>query len=114
MSILKSEVNGYEIDVSSEFKLWKDEIQIHAQKLKSIQNEINNANNKVAELEKMLTAGKTSLMDIVNEKLNLASIETSNIDAVHAFRLTTLELLNSQTALCLAIMACDEVALSSF
>ena len=114
VSILKSEVNGYEIDVSSEFKLWKDEIQIHAQKLKSIQNEINNANNKVAELEKMLTAGKTSLMDIVNEKLNLASIETSKIDAVHAFRLTTLELLNSRTALCLAILACDEVALSSF
>jgi energy-converting hydrogenase A subunit M len=99
--------------VSSEVKLWKGEIETHAQKLMSIQNEIDNANDKVAELDKMLTAGKASLMDIVNEKLNLASLETLKIDAAYAFRLTTLELLNSQTALCLAISACDEISLSS-
>lgn len=113
VSVLKSEVNHYEIDVSSELKLWKDEIETHAQKLMSIQNEINNAEAKVVELDKMLKVGKTSLIDIVNEKLNLASLETSKIDAVHAFRLITLELLNSQTALCLAISACDEISLSS-
>ena len=105
-------MNRYEIDVSSELNYGKTRLK-HAQKLISIQNEINNANDKVAELDKMLTAGKTSLMDIVNEKLNLASLETSKIDAVHAFRLTTLELLNSQTALCLAISACDEISPSS-
>ena len=86
----------------------------HKQKLFSIQKEIDNANEKVVELDKMLIAGKTSLMDIVNEKLNIASLETSKIDAVHAFRLTTLEILNSQTALCLAISACDEISLQSF
>ncbi|NBT41046.1 MAG: hypothetical protein EBT20_11370 [Alphaproteobacteria bacterium] len=113
VSVLKNEVDRYKIDVSSELKLWEEEIETHAQKLMSIQNEINNANDKVVELNKMLTAGKTSLMDIVNEKLNLASLETSKIDAVHAFRVTTLELLNSQTALCIAISACNEISLSS-
>jgi len=68
----------------------------------------------VAELDKMIAGGKTSLIDIVNEKLNVASLETSKIDAVHAFQLTTLDLLNSQTALCLAISACDEVSLFSW
>lgn len=111
--ILKSEVSRYEIDVISELKLWKGEIEAHAQKMMSIQKEIDNANDKVAELDKMLTAGKASLMDIVNEKLNLASLETLKIDSAYAFRLTTLELLNSQTALCLAISACDELSLSS-
>ena len=114
VSILKSEVDRYKIDASSELKLWKEEIENHKQKMLSIQKEIDNANDKVVELDKMLIAGKTSLMDIVNEKLNIASLETSKIDAVHAFRLTTLELLNSQTALCLAISACDEISLQSF
>jgi len=114
VSILKSEVDRYKIGSSSELKLWKEEIENHKQKLFSIQKEIDNANEKVVELDKMLIAGKTSLMDIVNEKLNIASLETSKIDAVHAFRLTTLEILNSQTALCLAISACDEISLQSF
>ena len=114
VSILKSEVDRYKIGSASELKLWKEEIENHKQKLFSIQKEIDNANEKVVELDKMLIAGKTSLMDIVNEKLNIASLETSKIDAVHAFRLTTLELLNSQTALCLAISACDEISLQSF
>ena len=113
VSVLKSEVDSYKIRVLSEFKMWREEIETQAQKLMSIQNEINNANDKVAELEKMIAGGKTSLIDIVNEKLNVASLETSKIDAVHAFQLTTLDLLNSQTALCLAISACDEVSLFS-
>ena len=114
VSILKSEVDSYKISVLSEFKMWREEIETQAQKLMSIQNEINNANDKVAELDKMIAGGKTSLIDIVNEKLNVASLETSKIDAVHAFQLTTLDLLNSQTALCLAISACDEVSLFSW
>ena len=114
VSILKSEVDSYKISVLSEFKMWREEIETQAQKLMSIQNEINNANDKVAELDKMIAGGKTSLIDIVNEKLNVASLETSKIDAVHAFQLTTLDLLNSETALCLAISACDEVSLFSW
>ena len=107
--ILKNELERLEVDTKAQTSLWAKEISIHDQKIASIDNEISNSKNKISELEKTLNAGKTSLMDVVNEKLNLASLETSKIDEIHNFRLMTLELLRSQGALCLAISACSEL-----